>query len=144
MKDNSVQIREIPAESTWPLRQAVMWPDKPIDYVKIDQDEQGLHYGLFVKGQLVSIVSAFVSGDSAQFRKFATLQTEQGKGYGSHLLSFLIEALKSMKIKKIWCNARINKAAYYERFGLEKTGRYFARGEIDYVIMEKKETQDSR
>lgn len=136
MKDTSVQIREIPPESTWPIRQEVMWPNKPLDYVKIAEDEQGLHLGLFVAGQLVSIVSAFISGDSAQFRKFATLQKEQGKGYGSHLLAHLLQELSSLNIRKVWCNARINKASYYERFGLQKTDRYLARGEIQYVIME--------
>lgn len=131
-----MNIKKIPYQSTWPIRQEVMWPDKPIEFVKIAQDEQGLHYGLFIEDQLVSIISAFINGDTAQFRKFATLQTAQGKGYGSHLLSHLLKELSSMSIKKVWCNARIDKAGYYERFGLAKTVKHFARGEIQYVIME--------
>lgn len=136
MKARSVEIREIPAESTWPLRQEVMWPKKPIDYVKIAEDNQGLHYGLFVENKLISIVSVFINGDTAQFRKFATLQQEQGKGYGSQLLSHLFNELTARNIKKVWCNARVNKAAYYERFGLLSTENHFSRGEIKYVIME--------
>ncbi len=136
MESPNIEIRKITAEATWSLRQEVMWPNKPIDYVKIAQDQQGLHYGLFVDDQLISIVSAFTNGDTAQFRKFATLQREQGKGYGSRLLSHLFKELTSMRTRKVWCNARIDKAAYYERFGLAKTAKHFTRGEIQYVIME--------
>lgn len=130
-----MEIKQISHQDTWPIRHQVMWPDKPIDYVKLAEDPAGLHLGLFVEDRLVSIVSAFRDKHKAQFRKFATLREEQGKGYGTQLLSHLMSELKALEIKKIWCNARIEKAAFYERFGLSKTDRYFNRGEIKYVIM---------
>lgn len=136
MEEANLEIREISAEVTWNLRHTVMWPSKPIDYVKLPVDKEGLHLGLFVQGKLTSIVSAFIVDHKAQFRKFATLEEEQGKGYGTQLLSYLFNELKSKDIDKIWCNARIDKAAYYERFGLAKTAKHFTRGEIQYVIME--------
>jgi hypothetical protein len=48
-----------------------MWPNKSIDYVKLPNDQDGQHFGLFIKGELVSIVSAFIFSDEVQFRKFA-------------------------------------------------------------------------
>lgn len=138
--NEKIDIREIPYPSTWEIRQQVMWPEKPLAFVKLSKDKEGLHLGLFSQDRLVSIVSAFVFDGEAQFRKFATLQEEQGKGYGSQLLTYLFTKLATLNVQKIWCNARVDKASFYERFGLVKTERYFSRGKIRYVIMERELT----
>ena len=132
-----MDIRKIPYQSTWDIRHKVMWPNEPIDYVILPNDKNGIHFGLFISEKLVSIVSVFVEDQSAQFRKFATLEEEQGKGFGSKLLRFLFEELAFQNIEKVWCNARLDKANFYERFGLYKTAETFSKGGIDYVIMEK-------
>ncbi|MBX2873114.1 MAG: GNAT family N-acetyltransferase [Saprospiraceae bacterium] len=137
-----MEIKRITHQDTWPIRHQVMWPDKPIDYIKLTEDPQGLHFGLWIDNQIVSIVSAFIDNNEAQFRKFATLEEEQGKGYGSQLLAYLFEELSRLGVKRIWCNARLKKTTFYERFGMIKTNQYFSRGEVEYVIMEKKGTQD--
>ena len=82
----TIEIREIKAEDTWPMRHKVMWPDQPLDYVILPQDEEGLHYGLFKEDKLISVISLFINQEEAQFRKFATATEAQGKGYGSALL----------------------------------------------------------
>ena len=132
-----MEIRKIHFESTWDLRHKIMWPDRTLDYVKLPNDKHGLHYGLFVNDKMVSIVSAFITNKEAQFRKFATLNDEQGKGYGSKLLNHLFLELASIEITKIWCNARAGKTHFYERFGMVQTERRFEKGGISYVIMEK-------
>jgi len=114
-----------------------MWPDRTIDYVKITNDKDGDHFGLFVHNKLVSIISIFIEEDHAQFRKFATVVEDQGKGYGTKLLSYVLNELEKNQLTKIWCNARKEKAFYYERFGMIKTDVTFAKGGIDYVIMKK-------
>lgn len=128
-------IAQISAATTWPLRHRVMWPDKPLDYIKLAEDNTGLHYGLFLDEQLVSVISLFINGEQAQFRKFATEVTHQGQGYGSKLLKHLIQETTSRGIKKLWCNARKDKCSYYERFGLTKTDQSFTKGGIAYVIL---------
>ena len=133
----TTEIREIKAEGTWPMRHKVMWPDQPLDYVILPQDEEGLHYGLFKEGKLISVISLFIDMEEAQFRKFATATEAQGNGYGSALLFHLLETAKKLGMKRIWCNARTDKASYYERFGLSKTHQHFKKGGIDYVIMER-------
>lgn len=132
-----MEIKRINASDTWLIRQAVMWADKPLDYVKLANDEKGMHFGLFIKDKLISIVSLFIDSQEAQFRKFATLEEEQGKGYGSKLLSYLFDQLIELNVKKVWCNARVEKTAFYKRFGMIKTEQIFSKGGIDYVIMEK-------
>ena len=33
-----IEIREIKAQETYPLRHEVMWPDEPLDFVKLNND----------------------------------------------------------------------------------------------------------
>jgi predicted GNAT family N-acyltransferase len=132
-----MEIRRISKQMTWELRHVVMWPDKDLDYIKLKDDDNGIHYGLFREGRLVSVISLFNDGDKAQFRKFATLQEEQGKGYGGRLLQYMLDEVKELGIKTIWCNARKNKAGFYEKFGLKQTTETFTKEGIEYVVMEK-------
>lgn len=136
--ESEPHIEQITYQLTWPIRHKVMWPDHPIDFVKLPEDKDGLHYGLFEGNKLVSIISAFVLGDEAQFRKFATVIEYQGKGYGSQLLGYLMAELESQQLARIWCNARVNKTNLYEKFGLVKTDQTYVKGGLDFVIMEKK------
>ncbi|MBO6660141.1 MULTISPECIES: GNAT family N-acetyltransferase [Roseivirga] len=132
-------ILHITPEQTYEIRHRVMWPDQPFDYVKIANDNEGLHFGYFVDGKLISVISGFFNEETkeAQFRKFATLQEFQSKGYGSQLLSHLIEEFTARGAIRIWCNARVIATALYERFGMHKTNQTFTKLGIDYVVMEK-------
>lgn len=131
-------IRQITKEETWPIRQLVMWPNKPIEYCILENDEVGFHYGVYIDNHdPVSVISLFVENGVAQFRKFATRQEEQGKGYGTALLNFAIHEAKKQGCHTIWCNARKLKASFYETFGLVATHDEFMRGNIAYVKMEK-------
>jgi predicted GNAT family N-acyltransferase len=132
-----MEIKQISAAETWELRRAVMWPDKPLAYVQLADDDQGLHYGLFDQNELVSVVSLFIQDQEAQFRKFATRTDRQGKGHGSRLLRFMLEEAGKYPVRAVWCNARVEKTPFYEKFGLEITDQLFSRGGKDYVIMKK-------
>ncbi|MFZ5966960.1 MAG: GNAT family N-acetyltransferase [Bacillota bacterium] len=138
-----MKIIRINKEDTWEIRHRVMWPDKDISYVKLEDDDAGIHYGLYEDDKLISILSLFIDGDQAQFRKFATLREEQGKGYGSLLLNYVINEAKVLDVKTIWCNARKNKTGYYKKFGLEETKNIFEKGGIQYIIMEKQLEDES-
>lgn len=138
MKTNRViRILEVDESDTWPLRHEVMWPDMPLDYVKLPQDEQGIHYGLFLDEELTSVVSLFVNGGEAQFRKLATKVSEQGKGFGKQLLSFLMDEINALEVHKVWCNARSDKASFYHKFGLKETAHSFVKNGQSYVVMKK-------
>lgn len=144
-------IKKIEKEATWPIRSIAMYPDKPLEHVVLDIDSTGQHYGLFIghqsdqeteevletlDDQLVSVISLFVENNQMQFRKFATLVDEQGKGYGSYLLKWVIDYCIKEKIETLWCNARMEKRFYYKHLGFCETDKTFRRGEIDYIIME--------
>ena len=132
-----VIVKEIEAADTWDLRHRVMWPEKSIDYVKLEEDRNGTHFGLFNDEKLVSVVSLFISGKEAQFRKFATDSIAQGNGYGTKLLQHVLLVAQQNKVDTIWCNARVDKTSFYKIFGLVETDQKFNKGGIDYVMMQK-------
>lgn len=130
-------IQKISATETWAIRHQVMWPDRPLDYVRLPNDDEGAHYGLFVEGKLISVISLFIKNGAAQFRKFATLKEAQGKGYGSILLKEIIQISAQEQVQKLWCNARVDKTQYYLKFGLHVTDQTFDKGGVAFVIMER-------
>lgn len=130
-------ITKIGKEKAWELRHKVMWPDRSFDYIRLDDDDLGIHFGLYKGNILISVISLFINNEEAQFRKFATLQDEQGKGYGSALLDFVLLEAQKLGVKRIWCNARENKVNFYRKFGLEESDYKFTKGGKAYVIMEK-------
>lgn len=132
-----ILIKSIPAKATWALRHEVMWPNKPLEYIKLPEDQHGRHFGLFLDDVLVTVASLFIKSDSAQFRKLATKTTEQGKGYGSKMLHHLLKEAQRVGAKRIWCNARCDKTHFYHNFGLTETPVTYTKGHIDFVVMEK-------
>jgi GNAT superfamily N-acetyltransferase len=129
-------IEQIPAAMTWHLRQEVMYPEMELEAVKLPDDEEGVHFGLFDQNRLISVISAFENGGEIQLRKFATLNESQGKGYGKQLFEYVLEFAKSKNAKRIWMNARSNVAALYERYGFKKTKQTYFKDGYDFVIME--------
>ncbi|WP_375448222.1 GNAT family N-acetyltransferase [uncultured Fibrella sp.] len=128
----SARICPITAPDTYPLRHSVLWPDKPLDYVRIDDDEQGHHYGTYLDSELVAVISLFVDGGSARFRKFATRPDQQNKGLGTSLLHHVFAEARRLGARTICCDARISAAAFYQRFGMQRTGAIFYKGLIPY------------
>ncbi len=133
------QIKIITARETWPLRHQVMWPNMPFDYVKLINDAEGIHYGLLVNDNLVSVVSLFIDKNKkAQFRKLATLPKYQGKGFASKLIHKIFEYSKENNIAAIWCNARKDKLSFYQKFGMIATKKEYTKENVEFVILEKK------
>jgi predicted GNAT family N-acyltransferase len=113
-----------------------MWPDQPISFIQLPDDEKRIHFGLFRDKELLSVVSLFIDQKSAQFRKFATISTEQNKGFGTSLLKHVIDFTINKNLILLWCNARVNKTTYYKKFGFKETNKTYRKKGIDFVIIE--------
>jgi GNAT superfamily N-acetyltransferase len=129
------EIRLIPAEATYALRHQVLWPDKALDYVKVENDAAGHHFGAFRHEELLAVISLFVDGPEARFRKFATRPDWQGKGLGTALLRHVLAEARRQGARRIWCDARQDSAGFYARFGLRPEGEIFYKGPVAYVRM---------
>ncbi|MEP7377831.1 MAG: 1-(5-phosphoribosyl)-5-[(5-phosphoribosylamino)methylideneamino]imidazole-4-carboxamide isomerase [Chitinophagaceae bacterium] len=138
---DDIQIRDIPLESVWTMRQSVMYPGETIDFVKLEEDEKGRHWGLHADGELISVISLFEKKGVLQFRKFATIESMQRKGYGTKLLQQVMEWAQKNDIKTIWCNARTSATTIYEKFGMKQNGPAWEKYGIGFIKMEKKIVQ---
>ncbi len=114
-----------------------MHPNLSFDYIKLPKDAEGFHFGLFENEELVSVGSLFIENNKAQFRKLATLESEQGKGFGSKLLNHIFEFANTHNVESIWCNARANKTAFYKKFEMYTTEKTYTQVGIDFVVMER-------
>ena len=131
-----MNIRPISADDTLQLRRDVLYPNESLAAVKVEHDEDGLHFGVFDHGQLVTVVSLFLGRDSAQFRKLATAPAAQGKGYGKAILAHLVSICKKERIKLLWCNARDTAVSFYDKLGYTTKGDYFIKSGISFIRME--------
>ncbi|CAL1520093.1 1-(5-phosphoribosyl)-5-[(5-phosphoribosylamino)methylideneamino]imidazole-4-carboxamide isomerase [Chitinophaga sp. MM2321] len=131
-----MNIRKISVDDTLQLRRDVLYPNWELSAVKLDHDVDGLHFGVFESGQLVTVVSLFLGRQEAQFRKLATTPAAQGKGYGKAVLSHLIDICKKEKIKLLWCNARDTAVSFYDKLGYTRKGDYFIKDGISFIRME--------
>lgn len=125
-------IRQIKPEETYALRHEVLWPEKPFEYVILNEDSEGQHFGAFRDTGLVAVISLFVENGVARFRKFATRADCQRQGVGTHLLNHVIQESRKLGAHTLWCDARLSAADFYQRFGMEAEGAVFYKGEIPY------------
>jgi len=130
-------INEVPYDEVLKLRREVMYPDQDIEFVKLPDDEMGLHVGVYENNVLVSVMSIFLHGREVQFRKLATKKEEQGKGYASALMKWLIDYANDMKFDRLWCNARSDAKGFYNKFEYKETTEHFTKNGYDYIIMER-------
>ena len=131
-----MEIAAIKASETWEIRHKVMWPNQPFEFVQLEEDNSGLHFGVFDQQKLVSIVSCFIVDDEMQFRKLATLEKYQGKGIATLLLNHILKLARDKGMRKVWCNARANKKSFYEKFGMIYNGNTFIKSDQEFSIME--------
>jgi len=136
MPTESTVVEQIFPSLTWRIRHIAMYPDHPFDFVKLDNDFDGIHFGIYVDHELTGVVSLFITAEVGQFRKLAVLPEAQGKGLGKQLMEYLIDFCKVQKLTKLWCNARVNAKHFYHKLGFHETDQSYTTAGYDFVIME--------
>lgn len=126
-------IQSITPEQTYPLRHSVLWPDKPLEYVQVDNDADGYHFGAFRNDALIAVISLFVNGQESRFRKFAARPDCQRQGVGTLLLNHVMAEAKQLGAITLWCDARLDAADFYRRFGMEAVSEVFYKGPVPYA-----------
>jgi N-acetylglutamate synthase-like GNAT family acetyltransferase len=143
-------IEQIFPSLTWRIRQQALYPDREMEYSKLDNDFNGIHFGLYHEHELTGVVSLFINGDIGRFRKLAILPQQQGNGFGQQLMQYLIDFAQLQKLTKLWCNARVDAREFYHKFGFTETDVIFIPRDapnefrwslrhkhgIDFVVME--------
>ncbi|MGV3547230.1 MAG: GNAT family N-acetyltransferase [Pedobacter sp.] len=129
-------VEQIFPALTWRIRQLAMYPEKEITDMELSEDWDGMHFGLYYQYELTGVVSLFIDGTTAQFRKMAVLPNDQGKGFGLLLLQYLVDYCKSQGIENLWCNARVSAIGFYQKLGFATVGETYERNQVSYIKME--------
>jgi GNAT superfamily N-acetyltransferase len=135
--EEEISIEQIRHELTWKLRQQVLYPEKNITEMAMEEDLDGIHFGAFKAGWLVGVISLFQKGEDFQFRKVAVESSAQHMGIGSMMLDYITAFALQEGGKRLWCNARISAIPFYLKHGFAQTGKTFEKGGVDYEMMEK-------
>lgn len=134
---NPIHIEQIRHELTWKLRQKVLYTEKKLQEMAIDEDAEGYHFGAFKDNVLVGVVSLFNNKGNFQFRKIAVDPEVQHMGIGSALLNHITAFAQNEGGVMLWCNARLAAIPFYQKHGFAHTGKLFSKNGFDYEILEK-------
>lgn len=132
-----MEIQPVSLPDVWAVRQQVMYPNESISFVQLSDDDAGRHWGLYTEGELASVISVFERDNSIQFRKFATKQHLQGKGFGTRLLQYVMDWAATTGKQYIWCNARTGATALYKKFGMQPAGSTWQQYGFEFIKMQK-------
>jgi predicted GNAT family N-acyltransferase len=121
-----LEIRVVAAEDVRPIRRRILRAHRPDDDAAFDGDDDpdAFHVAAFVDGRLVAAASALrrpppgSSDDAAwRIRGMATDPAERGRGIAGALLDRCLEYVDERDGGVVWCNARLDAIALYERHG---------------------------
>ena len=114
------------------LRQEVLIAGTGRDspYFPGDEDEDTRHAAVFASGQCIACATLLLSeweGERAwQMRGMAVVPQRQRQGLGRVLIEFIrAELSRQPQTVGLWCNARENAAAFYEKVGFTRVSERF-------------------
>ncbi|MEO8933103.1 MAG: GNAT family N-acetyltransferase [Xanthomarina sp.] len=128
------QIKQILAEESYPIRQAVLRQGRPINECIFDGDlnENTFHLGLFTNSELIGVASfiknkshLFSEENQFQLRGMAVLKAFQNKGLGKLLLDEGENILLQKKADILWFHARETAVSFYKKRGFIIEGDSF-------------------
>ncbi|MGE4346922.1 MAG: GNAT family N-acetyltransferase [Flavobacteriaceae bacterium] len=130
----SVVIKQIEYEQTYPIRQVVLRPGRPLEtcFFKGDELQTTFHFGLFYQEKLTGIISIFKNNnplfsqtDQYQIRGMAVLPEYQKSGFGKQLVVYSEIFLRNKSILLVWFNAREIAVDFYKKSGYQVIGKTF-------------------
>jgi predicted GNAT family N-acyltransferase len=127
-----IQIKEISAEETFPIRLEVLRKNIPLPHeFNGDFDLETFHLGAFEGNKLIAVSSYMKAsnknfeGNQYQLRGMATINEYQGFGAGKLMLEKAVQILKEKSSNVLWCNARIAAVDFYKKQGFQTFGEKF-------------------
>lgn len=137
--DNAIEIREISAAQTRPVRQRVLRPNQRAEELVYpgDDDKDTFHLGaMSAKNEVVAILSMYfdprpdTNEPGWRIRGMASIPESRGTGMGRKLVEHARDRVWESQRLAIWCNARQSAFGFYEKLGFEIVGELF---EIDGI-----------
>ena len=130
-----IEIRSVAAELTRALRQQVLRPNQAPEELVYPGDEApgSFHLGAYRCDHLVGTISLSLEEreeggstcGSYRLRGMAIASDAQGNGIGARLLGEAFEKMSAAGGERVWCNARLSAAGFYDRHGFHRIGPEF-------------------
>ncbi len=126
-----VDLRRIDLRTARQVRHDLLRPHQEPWQIMFDGDDDAdtLHVGAFRGEELVGVASVmrepFPGEDGPtgwRVRGMATLPEVRGQGYGGALLERCLTHIADHGGQRAWCNARVDAAGFYRRYGFESEG----------------------
>lgn len=132
---DSIQIREVSAEDTWPLRHQILRPNQDFEKVKYAQDflPTTFHLAATVDGKVCGIATFekeahpdFLSyKNSYRLRGMAVDPAVRKSGVGRRLIEQAEDKLRNQGSEFLWFNAREVAFSFYQKLGFHFHGPMF-------------------
>lgn len=129
-----VEVRKIETKDTYPARQEVLRPGRPLEtcFFEGDDLEQTFHLGAIIDEKIVSVASFYLEAhpdiaNPFQFRLrgMATLEAYRGKGIACSLLKAAYPLILKNHVHLLWCHARSEAVGFYDKMGFQTQGEEF-------------------
>lgn len=129
-----IEVRPISTPETYPLRLAVLRPNRPLEAAQFPGDDSPStkHFGAFRNGALVGIASLFLAempghpGVTAlQLRGMAAAPEVRRQGVGRALVQACLAYARGQRVEIFWMNARLAAVPFYRKLGFAISGEKF-------------------
>ena len=129
-----LQVKEIEAEQTYPMRHSVLRPHQKFEdcIYDTDNDEGSFHVGAYYEEKLITVASLYIENnpdlsEESQYRlrAMATLPNYRKLGAGRAVITFAENKLKEKDVDLLWCKGRTSVEEYYRKLGFAAHGDVF-------------------
>ena len=135
-----LEILEVPAAQTFPLRAAVLRSGIPIEQVDFGDANapDSRHFGAFIGSAIVGagyispisepnddIAPTAATPGGWQLRGMSVSENQRGRGIGRAVLLRCVAAAREENAPVLWCNARARAIQLYRREGFVGVGEIF-------------------
>ena len=100
-----------------------------------DDDRRAIHLLAFAAGKSVGSARVVLRRSGAKIGRMAVLKSYRGKGVGTKLLQWAIEAAKRKRARGIYLHAQVPVIGFYEAAGFRAVGPVFDEAGIPHRKM---------
>ncbi|WP_345770446.1 GNAT family N-acetyltransferase [Blastococcus saxobsidens] len=133
-----MDVHEVPPETTYALRAAVLRPDGGAITRAGDEHPDTVHLAARLDGAVIGVVRfspapcPYRPGSRApwQLRGMATDPAVRGTGVGRALVEHGLARLADLGADLVWCDARTSAVGFYERTGFRVVGEEFDKPDV--------------
>jgi predicted GNAT family N-acyltransferase len=104
--------------------------------IELDRDDgKAIHFLALISGNAVGTARVVLRRGGAKIGRMAVLKSYRGKGVGTKLLQWAIEAAKRKRARGIYLHAQVSVIGFYEAAGFRAVGPVFDEAGIPHRKM---------